>query len=123
MRHFSSQTAKELCFGPFLKVGFLVAHYTFTFHKNKYSLVNVSRVTSLPYICLNSIDAFGVDIAPFSAMPDEAEVLLLPCLPLTCGPGDNPESDLWIFNVKSPAVSDESDPPLVRIDYVHPGYG
>ena len=70
---------------------------------------------------LNSIDAFGVNIAPFSAMPDEEEVLLMPCLPLTNGPGDNPESDLWIFNVKSPGVSDESDPPPVMIDYVHPG--
>ena len=75
----------------------------------------------LPCIFLNSIDAFGVDIAYFSAMPDEQEVLLLSCLPLTNGPGDNPEADLWTFNVKSPEVSDSSDLPPVMIDYVHPG--
>ena len=81
----------------------------------------MSHVTSLPCIRLNSIDACGVDIAPFSAMPDEEEVMLLPCMPLTNGPGDNPESDLWTFNVKTPDVSDSSDPPPVMIDYVHPG--
>jgi len=68
------------------------------------------------------LDAFGVDIAPFSAMPDEEEVLLLPCMPLTNGPGDNPESDLWTFNVESPAVSDSSELPPVMIDYVHPDW-
>ena len=72
-------------------------------------------------IPLNSLDAFGVDIAPFSAMPHEQEVLLLPCMPLTNGPGYSPEPDLWAFNVESPAVPDASDPPPVRIDYVHPG--
>ena len=91
------------------------------FHKDKLSLFNVSRVTLLPCIPLNSLDALGVDIAPFSAMPDEEEVMLLPGLPLTCGPGDNTETDLWTFNVKTPDVSDTSDPPPVRIDYVHPG--
>ena len=94
------------------------------FHKDKLSLFNVSRVTLLPCIPLNSLDALGVDIAPFSAIPDEAEVLLLPGLPLTCDPADNTETDLWTFNVKTPDVSDtstESDPPPVRIDYVHPG--
>ena len=45
----------------------------------------------LTYYVLNSLDAFGVDIAPFSAMPDEEEVLLLPCMPLTNGPGYSPE--------------------------------
>ena len=69
-------------------------------------------------IPLNSLDAFGVDIAPFSAMPHEQEVLLLPCMPLTTGPGENPEPDLWTFNVESP---DSHDPPPVMIDYVHPG--
>ena len=78
-----------------------------------------SCVPMLSYIHLNSVDAYGVDIAPFSAMPDEEEVLLLPCLPLTNGPGDNPESDLWIFKVKTPDVSEHPPPP--RIDHVHPG--
>ena len=73
----------------------------------------------LSCIHLNSLDAYGVDIAPFSAMPDEEEVLLLPCLPLTNAAGDNPEADLWIFKVKTPDVSEYPPPP--RIDYVHPG--
>ena len=71
----------------------------------------------LPCMPLNSLDAFGVDIAPFSAMPYEQEVLLLPCMPLTTGPGDNPEPDLWTFNVESLEV-DTAHP---SIDYVHPG--
>ena len=59
-------------------------------------------------------------------MPDEEEFLLLPCMPLTNDPGDNPESDpdLWIFDVKSstdPDLSVTSDLSPVRIDYVHPG--
>ena len=65
----------------------------------------------------------GVDIAPFSAMPHEAEVLLLPGLPLVNRPGENPEPKLWTFEVETPgaSVSSERDSPPVMIDYVHPG--
>ena len=75
------------------------------------------------YLC--SINAVGVDIAPFSAMPDEEEVLLLPGLPLVNRPGENPEPDLWTFEVETPAVSVdatmEDKLSSVMIDYVHPG--
>lgn len=67
--------------------------------------------------CLNAV---GVDIAPFSAMPDEAEVLLLPGLPLVNHPGENPEKNLWTFEIETPGTSSEGDPPPVMIDYVHP---
>ena len=67
-----------------------------------------------------SLNAVGVDVAAFSAMPDEAEVLLLPGLPLTNLAGENPEPDLWTFEVETP-VSSEGDSPPVMIDYVHPG--
>ena len=72
---------------------------------------------------LFSIDAVGVDIAPFSAMSGEEEVLLLPGLPLVNLPGENPETDLWTFEVKTPAHSSVAteDSPSVMIDYVHPG--
>ena len=74
------------------------------------------------YLC--SINAVGVDIAPFSAMPSEAEVLLLPGLPLVNGPGKNPEPDLWAFEIETPRASvlqrKENSPPAM-IDYVHPG--
>ena len=65
----------------------------------------------------------GVDIAPFSAMPHEAEVLLLPGLPLTNFAGDNPEPDLWTFEVETPVASGPSEghSTLVMIDLVHPG--
>ena len=74
----------------------------------------------------------GVDIAPLSAMPDEEEVLLLPGLPLVNHPGENPEADLWIFEVGTPDASSvtsskmftgrgSGDSPAVMIDYVHPG--
>ena len=64
----------------------------------------------------------GVDIAPFSAMPDEEEVLLLPGLPLVNHPGENPEADLWTFDVETPEASaDAVDSPSAMIDYVHPG--
>ena len=74
-------------------------------------------------VLLYSINAVGVDIAPFSAMPDEAEVLLLPGLPLVNRPGENPESGLWTFEIETPdvSVSDEGDSLPVMIDYVHPG--
>ena len=68
-----------------------------------------------------SINAVGVDIAPFSAMPHEAEVLLLPGLPLINRPGKNPEPDLWTFEVATPDSVGEGHPPPVMIDYMHPG--
>ena len=73
-------------------------------------------------IFLNSINAVGVDIAAFSAMAHEEEVLLLPGLPLVNYPGENPEPDLWTFEVETPGVSASTvDSPSVMIDYVHPG--
>ena len=62
-------------------------------------------------------------MASFSTMPDEAEVLLLPGLPLVNRPGENPEEDLWTFEVETPdaSVSSDGGPPPVMIDYVHPG--
>ena len=66
----------------------------------------------------------GVDIAAFSAMSDEEEVLLLPGLPLTNCPGENPEKGLWTFDVETPVASANgvsSDIPRPLIDYVHPG--
>ena len=95
----------------------------------------------------------GVDIAPLSAMSDEEEVhtltrmlthpvtrphtrtdppalsttqvLLLPGLPLSNRLGENPEPDLWTFEVETPAVSVdatmEDKLSSVMIDYVHPG--
>ena len=71
-----------------------------------------------------SLNAAGVDIAPFSAMPGEAEVLLLPGLPLVNFPGENPETDLWTFEVETPGesvVGAGGGSPPVMIDYVHPG--
>jgi hypothetical protein len=71
---------------------------------------------------VNSINAVGVDIAAFSAMNNEEEVLLLPGLPLTNRPGENPEPDMWTFEVETPGPSsDPVDSPSVMIDYVHPG--
>ena len=82
-------------------------------------------------VALNSINAVGVDIARFSAMRNEEEVLLLPGLPLVNRPGRNPEPDLWAFEVETPDASVASskiftsrgsgDSPSVMIDYVHPG--
>ena len=74
------------------------------------------------HICC-SIDAVGVDIAPFSAMPKEAEVLLLPGLPLMNRPGEKSESDMWTFEVATPdsSVSSDGGPPAPMIDFVHPG--
>ena len=57
-------------------------------------------------------------------MPNEAEVLLLPGLPLVNNPGRNPEPDLWAFEIETPSASvlqsKENSPPAM-IDYVHPG--
>ena len=66
------------------------------------------------------MNAVGVDIAPFSAMSDEAEVLLLPGLPLMNRPGEQSEPDMWTFEVTTAASSDGC-PPAPMIDYVHPG--
>ena len=65
----------------------------------------------------------GVDIAPFSAMPKEAEVLLLPGLPLMNRPGEKSEPGMWTFEVTTPdaSVSSDGGPPAPMIDYVHPG--
>merc|ERR1719247_3515648 len=67
------------------------------------------------------INAVGVDIAPFSAMAHEEEVLLLPGLPLTNRLGENPERGLWTFDVETPDASLATlESPSVMIDYVHP---
>ena len=69
-----------------------------------------------------SINAVGVDIAPFSAMPDEEEVLLLPGLPLVNRPGENEETDFWSFEIETPSASTmKEDSPDAMIDFVHPG--
>ena len=55
-------------------------------------------------------------------MPDEEEVVLLPGLPLVNRPGENPEPDLWAFEIETPdASADAGESPSVMIDYVHPG--
>ena len=77
-----------------------------------------------PRIYAHSINSVGVDIAPFSAYQEEAELLLLPGLPLINLPGKNPEPDFWTFEVETPGVSVatvEGDSPIAMIDYVHPG--
>ena len=51
-------------------------------------------------------------------MSHEEEVLLLPGLPLVNRPGENPEPDLWTFEIETP---NEGDSPTAMIDYVHPG--
>merc|ERR1712046_320397 len=65
------------------------------------------------------IEALGVDIAAFSAMPNESEVLMLPGMPLRVSVGINKEEDpdLWTFDVVSLL---DMDP---VIDYVHPQMG
>ena len=68
-----------------------------------------------------SINSVGVDIAPLSAIPGEEEVLLLPGLPLVNRSGENPESDLWTFEVETPFAVVNQNAPTVMIDYVHPG--
>ena len=55
-------------------------------------------------------------------MSDEAEVLLLPGLPLVNLPGENPEPDLWSFELETPRASSVATAsPPATIDYVHPG--
>ena len=55
-------------------------------------------------------------------MSDEAEVLLLPGLPLVNLPGENPEPDFWSFELETPRASSvATTSPPVTIDYVHPG--
>merc|ERR1711934_1234075 len=75
---------------------------------------------------LFSINAAGVDIASFSAMSDEEEVLLLPGLPLVNRAGENPEPDFWTFEVETPSASScsalRNDSPATTIDYVHPDW-
>ena len=99
-------------------------HVSFLRHCQMYSLFKHKRLTHCPFTCLmHSINALGVDIAPFSAMPHEAEILLLPGLPLVNRTGKNPEPDLWTFEVETPGAPDPSKgaPPRAMIDYVHPG--
>ena len=55
-------------------------------------------------------------------MLNQKNVLLLPGLPLVSRPGENPEPDLWTFEVETPDASVATgDSPSVMIDYVHPG--
>ena len=56
-------------------------------------------------------------------MPGEAEVLLLPGLPLMNRPGEESEPDMWTFEVATPdaSVSSDGGPPAPMIDFVHPG--
>lgn len=66
----------------------------------------------------------GVDIAAFSAMSHEEEVLLLPGMPLVNRTGENKGKGLWTFEVETPVASANgvtSDIPRPLIDYVHPG--
>ena len=78
----------------------------------------------VPPNCFYRINAVGVDIAPFSAMKGEEEVLLLPGLPLMNLPGENIEDGMWSFNVETARGSltsaDNNSAPAM-IDYVHPG--
>merc|ERR1719247_3367420 len=72
---------------------------------------------------LFSVNAVGVDIAPFSAMAQEEEILLLPGLPLVNQRGVNPEPDLWVFQIETPRASVATvDAPSIMIDYIHPGW-
>jgi len=61
------------------------------------------------------IEALGVDIAAFSAMPNESEVLMLPGMRLSVMDGIHVEEDMWKFNV---FVSKNAAP---VIDFSHPG--
>lgn len=80
--------------------------------------------SSPPRILVHSINAVGVDIAPLSAIADEEEVVLLPGLPLINRAGENPDPDLWTFEVETPFAScatTTEDSVSATIDYVHPG--
>ena len=46
--------------------------------------------------------------------------MLLPGLPLVNRPGENPEPNLWTFDIEIPHLSSGV---TVAIDYVHPGNG
>ena len=85
---------------------------------------NSDRISLPPHILFHSINAAGVNIAPFSAHPGEEEVLLLPGLPLVNRAGENPAPGLWSFEVETPSASSSAmrkDSPPATIDYVHPG--
>ena len=78
--------------------------------------------TAKLFALLHSIHAVGVEIGKFHGMTNEKNVLLLPGLPLVSRPGENPEPDLWTFEVETPDASVATgDSPTVMIDYVHPG--
>jgi len=83
----------------------------------------VIAALNLPH-SIRSIDALGVDIASFSSMPGEAEVVLLPGLPLMNHPGEESEPDMWTFEVATvdAAASSDAEFPKPMIDYVHPGW-
>ena len=71
---------------------------------------------------MNSINAVGVEVGKFHGMANENNVLLLPGLPLVSRAGENPEPDLWTFEVETPDASVATgESPTVMIDYVHPG--
>ena len=85
---------------------------------------NSDRISLPLRILFRSINAVGVNIAPFSAHPSEEEVLLLPGLPLVNRAGENPAPGLWTFEVETPSASSSAlrnDSPPTTIDYVHPG--
>merc|ERR1712003_165671 len=73
------------------------------------------------------IDAVGVDIAPFSNMPDEAEILMLPGTRMRIvKPGSNPEEGFWQYDAEvlsplhgSDTYNEECEP---LIDFAHPGW-
>ena len=75
---------------------------------------------------LFSIDAIGVDIAAFSAFPEEREVLLLPGTVLTLASGVNVESGYWEFEAMAcPSVQEhhhQSKPQFQNTDLAHPGW-
>ena len=76
-----------------------------------------------PHPLTHSVNAVGVDIAPFSANESEEEVVLLPGLPLVNRVGKNPAEDLLIFEIENPRVdvARAAGATTVMIDYVHPG--
>ena len=119
MLYFSERKGSALCFGASQII------------INPLSLASTCGAPGLlhpncilpPHVPFYSINATGVDIASFSAMPGEEEVLLLPGLPLVNHPGENPEPGLWTFEIETPSasLSSNGEPLPVMIDYVHPG--
>ena len=116
IQRFSGRKGSALSLGPLRKIAALSA--------TSVCQVSSTNVNKPRRILSHSINAVGVDIAPFSTMSHEEEVLLLPCLPLMNRAGKNPEPDLWDFDIESPRASSadmKQDLPPVMIDYIHPG--